>query len=605
MAPRQPSPPRRALRLLERARAHRLARALPLLVFPLGCALAALAIGQDDNYDLLNYHYYIAYAFLHDRLPIDVYPAQLQSLLNPVLDVPIFLLMNHTPPRVEAAVVGAVQGLNPVIVYLIARRVSRSWLVGVAAALAAAVAGGFASEIGNSMGDSLVSIPLLLGVLFAVRAIECSNAAALTSSAPASAGGVVGGAPARQRRSLRRSGLWWWAAASLAAGVGAGLKFSELPVGIGVAVGVLVVRGSVTDRLKRLGACAGGGVVGTLIPSGYWSWYLWRNYKDPIAFTQASFGIFHSPYVPTASVAGAQFGPTSVAQALYFPVYWFFHPLSVAETPFRALSLPLAYALAALLVLLVCARALLRLVRGQLSMHPAAPADPVARLDSDVDRYLVAVFAVALAVWMKVFDVYRYIIPLELMSPLVVLAAGRRLLALLPGGSKRAPAKSRALVPGFLAACALCMATAYPGNYWLRVPFGSRYFSLKTPPILENGRADAVVEVGGLPMGFLLPQLPSRIVAIGGIGNLLTPANLRLVHRALARVRADHGDVDVVFVDVPAEPGLETPGGTSNYLAVLGAPGLVARTCDVERAEIGAGYEPVKFCRFGPAAKRR
>jgi hypothetical protein len=118
--------------------------------------------------------------------------------------------------------------------------------------------------------------------------------------------------------------------------------------------------------------------------------------------------------------------------------------------------------------------------------------------------------------------------------------------------------------------------------------------------VLDNDKTDAVVEVGGQPMGFLFPQLPQRLVAIGGIGNLLTPANRVLVHRALARVRRDGGDIDVVFVDVPPRHGLSTPKGTSRYLARLGAPGLVARACDVEAAHIGAGFEPVTFCRFGP-----
>jgi len=578
---------------------------LSLLLFPLGCALAALAIGQDANYDLLNYHYYIAYAFLHDRLPVDVYTAQLQSLLNPFLDLPIYFLINHTPPRVEAAVVGAIQGINLVLVYAIARRIAPSRVVAVAAAVAAGVAGGFASEIGNSMGDTLVSIPLLIGVLCALRAIELTGAP--STPAPAGAGS---GSPSAEGAvgTPRRVELLWWAAAGCAAGLGAGLKFSELPVAIGIVLGAAAVRGTVPARVRRLVAGAAGAIAGALATSGYWSWYLWRNYDDPIAFTQASFGIFHSPYVPRGSLGTSKFGPKSLAEAVVYPVYWVLHPLGVAEVRFRELSMPLAYVLAAVLVILSCARAGRRLVRARAGreqwrdVHGGA-ARPDAH--ADADRYLVALFAVTLAVWMKVFDIYRYIIPLELISPVVVYAAARRLLALLPSGSARRATAARAFVPGFVAVCAICAASAYPGNYWQRAPFGSRFFSLATPAVLDNGRIDAVAEVGGQPMGFLFPQLPARVIAIGGIGNLLTPANRALAHRALDRVRADHGDVDVAFVDVPARPGLSTPRGTSRYLARLGAPRLVARACDVVRAEIGAGYQPVKFCRFGPAPPTR
>ncbi len=577
--------------LLGSAGAHAVGlRRLLLLAFPVGCALAALAIGQDANYDLLNYHYYIAYAFLHDRLGVDVFAAQLQSLINPLLDVPIYLLINHSPPRLEAATIGAFQGIGPLLVVLVAHRLARSWVLAFAAGVAAAVAGGFAAQLGNSMGDTIVAVPLLAAVLVALQAID--------------------------RRGCGGE-LWRWAAAGAIAGAGAGLKLSELPVAVGVVAGALAVGGGVRQRVRRLGSGALGGVAGVLVTSGYWSWYLWVHYRDPIAFTQASFGIFHSPNVPKPRLAGGGYGPKSPLQGLDFPVRWIVHPLAVGEIPFRELSLPLAYVLAAVLVLAVATRALLRTVarrrpgrRALVAGEPSGAGTPSAgdetsvraagARDADADRYLVATFGVSLALWMRVFSIYRYVLPLEMLSPVVILAVVRRLVALVPDGSRWAPRAARSLVPAVLLACALCVVTESPGNYWLRVPFGSTYFSLRTPPLLDNAKVDALVEVGGQPMGFLFPQLPSRVVAIGGIGNLLTPANRVLVHRALARVRHDGGTVDVVFVDVPARHGLATPKGTSRYLARLGAPGLVARACEVEAAHIGAGFEPVTFCRFAP-----
>ena len=580
--PATPPRPRRALPPRSRVGSAALA------LLPVACALAALAIGQDANYDLLNYHYYDPYAFLHGRLAVDVIPASLQSYLNPLVDLPFYFLMNHAPPRVEAAVVGAVQGLNLVLVYLIGRRVARSRLVACAATVAAGVAGGFASELGNSMGDTIVSIPLLVGVLCAVVAIE-------------RAGSEGGGG---------RQELAWWVAAGVAAGIGSGLKLSEIPVGLGVVVAAVAVRGRVRDRLVRLAGGALGLAGGVLATSGYWSWFLWRTYKDPIAFSQASFGIFHSPYVPETNLGASRFGPKTLLDAVVFPVYWALHPLRVAEVRLRELSIPIAYLLVAVLVVATLVVAVARVVRGRAGGPSAAGAETEedassgrraeAPFAADVDRYLVALFAVSLALWTKVFDVYRYLIPLELLSPLVAYGAARRILGLGSDASWVRRRGSRALVPGFLCVCALCAATANPANYWGRAPFGSRFFSLALPGVLANGRVDAVVEVGGQPLGFIFPQLPPRIVAIGGIGNLLTPANRALARRALARVRADGGTVDVAFVDVPPLAGLGTPGGTARYLDRLGAPGLVAQVCDVVRAGIGAGYQPVKFCRYGP-----
>jgi hypothetical protein len=46
---------------------------------PLGLVLLNLAMGQDANWDLRNYHWYNAYSFLNGRFFFDVVPAQTPS----------------------------------------------------------------------------------------------------------------------------------------------------------------------------------------------------------------------------------------------------------------------------------------------------------------------------------------------------------------------------------------------------------------------------------------------------------------------------------------------------------------------------------------------
>ena len=63
----------------------RLAPLLALSVLALGAL--SLWLGQDLNFDLLNYHYYTGYAFLHGRTFRDVAPADrgvvISALRNP------------------------------------------------------------------------------------------------------------------------------------------------------------------------------------------------------------------------------------------------------------------------------------------------------------------------------------------------------------------------------------------------------------------------------------------------------------------------------------------------------------------------------------------
>src|SRR5271166_1288080 len=77
--------------------------------------------GQDVNFDQLNYHYYSAYAFLHDRLSIDAAPAGLiHSYFNPLPYLPFYLLERSLPPRVVVFLLGAWHGCNVGLVLLIA-----------------------------------------------------------------------------------------------------------------------------------------------------------------------------------------------------------------------------------------------------------------------------------------------------------------------------------------------------------------------------------------------------------------------------------------------------------------------------------------------------
>ena len=64
---------------------------------------ASIALRQDSSWDLLNYHYYNAWAFVHGRHGIDWAPAQLQSFYSPFLDLPFYAMVAAgLPPAVIA-----------------------------------------------------------------------------------------------------------------------------------------------------------------------------------------------------------------------------------------------------------------------------------------------------------------------------------------------------------------------------------------------------------------------------------------------------------------------------------------------------------------------
>ncbi|MBY0432093.1 MAG: hypothetical protein K2Q10_12900, partial [Rhodospirillales bacterium] len=143
-----------------------------------------------------------------------------------------------------------------------------------------------------------------------------------------------------------------------------------------------------------------------------------------------------------------------------------------------------ARVLAAFLLVLVAVPAFLlrRRVGPRLSMHGST-------------GYVLGAATLSYAVWLGLFGIYRYLIPLEMLAPLlVVLAAG-----LLPLNLRVRAGLAAAIV-------AMLVLTAYPGN-WLRVDWERKAVTAAVPTI---GQADRtmVLMAGHEPLSFLIPAFP-------------------------------------------------------------------------------------------------
>src|SRR3984885_6066978 len=80
-----------------------------------------IVLGKDTSWDFRNYHWYAPYAYLNNRMGIDVVVAHQASYYNPFLDIPFYLLATHTHAWIALGVMGMVQGANVVPLYLIGR----------------------------------------------------------------------------------------------------------------------------------------------------------------------------------------------------------------------------------------------------------------------------------------------------------------------------------------------------------------------------------------------------------------------------------------------------------------------------------------------------
>jgi hypothetical protein len=424
------------------------------LIVCLASGAIALALGMDASWDLRNYHYYNGWAALHGHVGRDVLVAQIPSFFNPALDVPYAWMAEALPARAVGFLLGMVHGLNFPLLFAIAWHLlqapPRRGLAAGALALAGMAGAATLSEIGTTFWDDVVS----LGVLGAVL-ILLANWRALAEAAPARAGLLA-------------------AAAGLPAGLAFGLKQPEVLFCVGLCAGLLAADWPPARRLWVAFAFGLGVLAGLGIGGGWWMIHLWKAYGNPLFpfFNH----VFKSPWGLADPYRDPGFLQHGFWAMLTFGFRFPFDPRLTAETSFQD------FRILALLVLVPLA-GLAGLARRT--------AEPLAR--PGPARWLLASAAVAYGLWVVMFCIYRYLMPLEMLAPLLAVAA----LGMLP-------LPRRGLIA--LALVALLVATTRPAD-WLRVAWADKAVAVDLPAVAQ-AEGTLVLLSGHEPLSFLIPAFP-------------------------------------------------------------------------------------------------
>ncbi len=420
-----------------------------LFVTTLLSAAGAVALGQDSNWDQRNYHYYVAYAFLHDRLEVDIAAAQIQSWFNPLGHLLHYAAISHLRPLWAGALMGGLAGVPICLVYLLARLTATGLTLGQSrfvATLAAAVAGSgaiFISELGTTFVDILWSSFFLGTLVLFARLPEQHRIGFLDASA---------------NRSLALAGVL--------AGMAVGLKLAFAPYALALVLAIFVTWPRRRFSLAAVAFFGAGLLAGFGLTGGYSAYTLWSKYGNPV-FPFYN-GIFESPWYPPVNMSDPRFMGHSLLQAASYPfralIPWR-HP--GAEVSYRDAR----YAV----VILLAVVALIVLYRGRLSRNAdGGTAQPGARVDpplSTNDTLILAFFFLSAAIVLKIFGILRYMAPLELLSGVVTwtllrITFGRRV--------KRA-------FGAFAAIFITLLATTIPAD-WGRKEYRSDWFGVSPPP---------------------------------------------------------------------------------------------------------------------------
>ena len=130
-------------------------------------------VGEDVNWDWLNYHEYNVWAVINGRYGIDALPAGFQTYFNPIVYFPVYYLRHLLPLPYGLMIIGAVHGLNLLLIYFLVRVLLREAATASAigaSILMAAVGPMTLSEVGTSFSDILTALPILAGCVLILSA---------------------------------------------------------------------------------------------------------------------------------------------------------------------------------------------------------------------------------------------------------------------------------------------------------------------------------------------------------------------------------------------------------------------------------------------------
>jgi hypothetical protein len=447
--------------------AGRLHAALIALFVAAGAGFA-YSRGQDINYDQLNYHYYIAYAFETGRALQNVAPSQvLHSFFNPIGYLAFYFMVRHLPPRAVGTILGAIQGINLWLVFCIALIVTRRFLrgprrVAIAAALIISIASPMAiSEVGTSMADILTSLLVLAGL-------------ALLMQAGSSEG-------------HRISATAWIGVAGALTGAAVSLKLTNAPFAIGLAAASLSGWTAWRDRLAAFFATALGGIVGVAGCGGFWYLTMWRVFHNPV-FPYFN-NVFASPDYPADhAVSDDRFLPHGLLSAIAYPWRWMTLQTTTAEIAFRDIRFAILMALGVLALGIGFSR------RGRQPV-PTTGMTPAG-------RRLIVFFVVAMVLWLYEWSIQRYIVVLELL-------AGPAIVVLLQAVGIFRTSRTCAAAASVVA---IVCAVTFRAPDWGHLGWRKTWYSVEVPP---SAGEHPVYLLAGEPLSFVVPELKPGSFAIG------------------------------------------------------------------------------------------
>lgn len=455
------------------------------LLAPIIFGLISLYLGADANWDLRNYHLYNAFAFLHQKLTIDLAPAGLQTYFNPLLDLPYYWMSNHLPAPLAGFFMGFLHGFNFIFLALILRivlfrlNIENPNRLAIYLATFGCLTANFASGLGNTMGDNTTSILNLAALLIIITNIVRS--------------------PTPPRQLLCNIFL-----AGLLAGTAMGLKLTNAPFALALCLSFLLLPMPVSHRLRLALSLGLGATVGLGILHGYWFYNMYQHFGNPL-FPQFSH-YFHNDLTRDITAADNHWRPTNWWEHLFWPIIISLHPLRVGQLRNHQLFWAALYVLSLLwLARLIITKSLVSTWQQR----------------STAITFIASFTALGFSFWMLVFSIQRYLVSIDVFTPLLLW-----LLIRTWTNNDQSRQFSVYIVAGLTVLMFLLGVKTWGHNPW-----SLKMFKVQSPS-LEAPSTATVILTGDAPLAWISTRFPdtTSFVQIGGSFPENFPAYKQRIH---------------------------------------------------------------------------
>ncbi|WP_244196583.1 hypothetical protein [Paraburkholderia hospita] len=435
------------------------------VIVPLVFGLYSLLLGADANWDLYNYHLYNPFAWLHGKLQTDLAPAGMPSYFNPLLDTALYLLNTHLPSRAVGFLLGVLHGSTFVLIVAIAREVWPSassddrYRLPVLIAAAGCLTANFLSGLGNSMGDDTTALLVLSGLLVVLanwRRLGERTAGAFAASI----------------------------ASGLLVGFAAGLKLTNAVYTVALFLSLLSYPASLGERVRIAFLFGVGVLFGMAATGGYWMLHLWQQFGNPLYPQFGNF--FPNPLTTRTGQGDARWLPRNLVETLLWPFIIAADSKRVGETPIRQIIWPIVYLV---LVWWGLTRVAHR-VKGQ----PRIAFEPKQRL-------VVLFVVLGFVVWMKLFSIYRYIVPIEVLAPMVLVLLLDRLL----------PARIARRTAAWLIIAATAVVVTGGARTWGHEGWADPLYHAQLPPLTQPEGTTVVIGSSTTGWAWIATRFPDTV----------------------------------------------------------------------------------------------